>query len=217
MPKQKRPILLTSNPLDSLNRVVTLLNRKESSDLRGLVKTWRDSGPNLQKMLAADFDLHRRVTYLLQVVLLPTKSGRAHLALLPDIHAESEEEIALLMFVELVLNPWWDRLGGPCARCGRYYIKKTSRQNVYCSRSCGTFATAREATLRQRAAEHSDKLLRATAAARTWVTARTSIDWKQWVSLKEPDITPKLLTRAVNNGELQPPVKQDGATRRASD
>jgi hypothetical protein len=196
-----------------------MLNRKESLDLRRLVKTWRDSGPNLQKMLDADRTLNRRVENVFRVSLLATKSGRAHLALVPGVRIvpPAAEEIAVLMFVELVLNPWWDRLGGPCEQCGTYYVKKTVRQNAYCSRDCGTRATAMKATLRRREEEHREKLRRAAAAAQTWASSRTPIDWKQWVSLKEPDITPKWLTRAVNKGELQPPVKKDGATRRASD
>jgi hypothetical protein len=125
-----------------------------------------------------------------------------HLALVPDFRpgSQSLEEIAVLMFVELVLNPQWDKLGGPCAQCGRFYIKKTVRQNAYCSRSCGTRATARKATLRKRAEEHSDKLRQAAAAAQTWVASRATVDWKQWVSAKEKDITQKWLTRAINKG-----------------
>jgi hypothetical protein len=159
------------------------------------------------------------VENVFRVSLLATKSGRAHLALVPGVRIvpPAAEEIAVLMFVELVLNPWWDRLGGPCEQCGTYYVKKTVRQNAYCSRDCGTRATAMKATLRRREEEHREKLRRAAAAAQTWASSRTPIDWKQWVSLKEPDITPKWLTRAVNKGELQPPVKKDGATRRASD
>jgi hypothetical protein len=159
------------------------------------------------------------VEYVFRVVPLATKSGGAHLALVPDFRpgSQSLEEIAVLMFVELVLNPQWDKLGGPCAQCGRFYIKKTVRQNAYCSRSCGTGATARKATLRKRAEEHSDKLRRAAAAAQTWVTSRATVDWKQWVSAKEMDITPKWLTRAVNKGELQTPLRKNGNTSRTRD
>src|SRR5664279_4196004 len=111
MRNHKRSVLVTSDPQVSLNRVVTMLNRKESSDLRRLVTTWRDSGPNLQKMLDADRTLNRRVENVFSVSLLATKSGRAHLALVPSVRIvpPAAEEIAILMFVELVLNPWWEK------------------------------------------------------------------------------------------------------------
>ena len=90
-------------------------------------------------------------------------------------------------------------------------------EEAYCSRSCGTRATARKATLRKRAKEHSDKLRRAAASAQTWVTSRATVDWKQWVSAREKDITQKWLTRADNKGELQPPLKKNGNTPRTRD
>jgi hypothetical protein len=34
------------------------------------------------------------------------------------------------------------------------------------------------------------------------------MDWKQWVWKQESDITPKFLTRAVNSGELEAPVRR---------
>ncbi|PSH04623.1 MAG: hypothetical protein CXZ00_07380 [Acidobacteria bacterium] len=115
---------------------------------------------------------------------------------------------ALRLFIEFLLNPECDRLAGPCARCGKYYIRGSVRNKLYCSRSCGTRSTALAATRKRRDNEHADKLRRAQKAADKWIEhGHTRLDWKTWVTRKEPDITSKFLTRAVNNGELQSPLE----------
>ena len=120
----------------------------------------------------------------------------------------------MILFHFLTLNPHCEKLAGPCARCESYYVKKRASQKVYCSRRCGNAATAVIRTREKLAAERADKLRRATAAARKWTTTRTSLDWKRWVSDMEPDITPKFLTRAVNQGVLKPPVRRQRTEKR---
>jgi len=122
----------------------------------------------------------------------------------PEVNPYKE---ALRFFVLFLLNPEWEKLAGPCARCGKYYIKKRASQNVYCSRRCGNAATAAAALRVQREKDHTDKLHRAAEAAQKWTTAKTKLDWKRFVSRSEPDITPKFLTRAVNEGEFTEPQK----------
>ena len=94
------------------------------------------------------------------------------------------EQFAALLFHVGTLNPEWDKLAGPCARCGNYYIKKRASQDVYCSRRCGNAATAVTRTRERIKAEHDDKMNRAKAAIREWKRAKTQQDWKRWVSQK---------------------------------
>jgi len=123
----------------------------------------------------------------------------------PDPYRE-----ALRLFIELLLNPDCGKLAGPCDRCGRYYIRRRSHKNKrYCSRKCGSQATAAVAALKARRKIHADKLRRAQKAIEEWERLRHKPDiaWKTWVSktTREVGITPKFLTRAVNKNELQPP------------
>jgi len=111
------------------------------------------------------------------------------------------------MFGALVTNPLCEKLGGPCARCGNYYIKKRASQKVYCSRRCGNAATAVARTAERDAAERKDKLLRAKAAIREWRSAKPQQDWKPWVAGRT-GIDLRFLTRAVNKGGLVPPKKE---------
>jgi hypothetical protein len=107
----------------------------------------------------------------------------------------------------LTINPYWERLGGPCARCGRYYVKKRASQNVYCSRRCGNAATAVVRTRERIASERRDKLSRAKAAMKKWKPAATRQDWKHWVA-KQTGIDPRFLTRAVTKGDLVSPKQE---------
>ena len=177
-------------------------------------------------MMFADGPLWRDMRESLRVQWLPTSTGRAHLIFSPVVPEDKKEKgrdgkyrktpdgVALELFYTLTLNPEWDRLCGPCARCARYYIKKTSRQTKYCTRQCGSLATATASTRKRLDEEHADKLRRAEAAVLSWPAARGILNWKQWVSRREPDISSKWLTRAVNKGELHSPGKEQGCPRR---
>lgn len=115
---------------------------------------------------------------------------------------------ALRFFVLLVTNPLCADLAGPCKGCDKYFVRESAKNTDYCSSSCGSRTTAMAATKKRRDDERNDKLARASRRAREWTTMLTSLDWKQWVSRAEPDITPKFLTRAVNEGELKMPIRQ---------
>lgn len=197
--------------------------------LRKLVQAWQESGPDPTKFsfyqqrkmweaeawqgpdptnfyqgkMWADVVAYWK-TVRTQLVRAPGGGAGVFMNNGPDPDPYKE---ALRLFIELLLNPDCDKLAGPCPRCGNYYICRSARNKVYCSRSCGTRTTALAATRKRRDEEHADKLLRAAEGAREWTTARTKKEWKPWVSGRHPDITAKFLTRAVNNGELKPPTK----------
>lgn len=180
--------------------------------LRHIVKSWWASGPNLRKLrrsqpaLCAAVD---RVWKANPIELVWGDSGRAaFITALTNAPCGTPQEEALRFFLVLITNPQWHKLAGPCARCGNYYVKKKATQKVYCSRKCGNNATALANTRQRRKNQHDEKLRRADAAAAMWVKARTKLDWKPWVSRKEPDITAKFLTRAVNEAQLKPPVRR---------
>lgn len=180
--------------------------------LREMFHAWRDSGPNLSKLKQSHPKLCAAVDRCWKaspVELFWGDSGKAayrHTAISEPCRTSYDE--AVRMFTLLITNPMCEKIAGPCSRCGTYYIKKRASQKVYCSRRCGNTATATATARERRIAGHMDKLRRAAEAAGKWRTARTKLEWKQWVSQKEVDITPKFLTRAVNNKELVEPVKE---------
>jgi len=226
-------IALGDQGREDLQPICDALNSRQQPELRDklrqLVGRWQASGPNLEKMMYEDFDLFDDVQLACRARWTPQADGRALLLLMPDYNEGMKRKMkrgkdgqwqatpeaqALVLFHFLTLNPQCEKLAGPCARCGLFYVKKRASQKVYCSRRCGNASTAVIRTRERLAAEHADKLRRAAAAARKWATARTSLGWKPWVSEREPDVTPKFLTRAVNKGVFKPPVREQRTEKR---
>jgi hypothetical protein len=214
-----------------LERFCELLNSSEQPELREhlwkLVKAWQDSGPDLEKML---WGSHKNLLTPLQILCvgrwMPSNSGRAFMYIHSEIgrladhvgqervHQEkpdgswklTPETDAWIAFAFFTLNPHCEELAGPCARCGRYYVKKRASQKVYCSRRCGNAATAIARTHERIANERRTKIARASAAIKKWRSTATRQDWKQWVA-KKTGIDPRFLTRAVTKGDIVPPKR----------
>lgn len=215
-----------------LDHIVAVLNEKGlgkydaqrttlSLALIRLIERLKKCGGNLQKMMNDDPELAKVVAEVCVTRWMPSTNRTAYLVPQPsaEIQAlsptpdspqegkERAELFAALLFHVGTLNPEWDKLAGPCARCDNYYIKKRASQKVYCSRRCGNTATAVARTRERLDKEHADKLRRSQAAMQKWTTTRTKDDWKVFVAKREPEISPKFLTRAVNKGELKAPTK----------
>ena len=185
------------------------IERETPPILRGFVQRWQASGPNLKKF-------HRDNPTTWEAVVQYRKrnppdlcyavgSGGASMIESPYPGKTPFQE-AVRLFLMLILNPEWEKLAGPCARCCNYYIRGTALNKVYCSLSCGTRATALAATKRKREGERAEKLHRVAKLCQQWRTTRTKQDWKSWIC-GQRDITKTFLTRAVNKGELEVPTK----------
>ncbi len=230
MTKTKQESILASAPgMETLNQFVRLLNTTDywraslieskqkiggdyrliQAQMRRLVQAWASSGPNVSKLLDAD-PMVARATQNSQSYFIPTKSGIGQLAYLtPPEYLPSVKplEIALGHFIQFLLNPYNEKLGGPCRHCGNYYVKKTERKKtVYCSERCGHRLTSRLANSGRRDREHKKQVKLAKQWTAKWLTTKTAVSWKKWVS-KEARITKHWLTRAVRNGEIVEPIK----------
>ncbi len=191
-PNQERPIRLP------------LLKRQR--ELRRLVEAWQASGPNLQKLFTRYPELERRTKFG-QTIFLATKSGRGYLEWAPNpvgVNRSSARREVLEDFMTLIANPRWELLGGPCARCGDYFLKHTKRQKVYCSRTCGSAATAVPAMKRKRQEGQARKIRSAQEYIAEFPKTKRRLGWKEWVS-NETGFTIRWITRAVNNRDLRPP------------
>jgi hypothetical protein len=195
----------------------TLVQERRSKEtpqlFRELVQAWRQSGPDLvkfslnQRKMWADIARYWIVGRRLNPLQLVGAPGGGAAIFMNSRPERDPYEEALRLFIELLLNPDCDKLAGPCCRCDNYYIRRSVRNKVYCSRSCGTRATALSATKRRRDEERSHKLYEAARLSQRWISSRTKLDWKQWVSHNNPEISPKFLTRAVNSGDLAIPIR----------
>jgi len=225
-----KPILASAPGMETLNQFVRLLNttdywgasliqgkqkiggdyRPIQAEMRRLVRAWFDSGPNVSKLLDAN-PMVNRATRDTTPYFIPTKSGNAQLAYLttPEFSPGSKPlEIALGHFIQFLLNPYNERLGGPCKCCGSYYVKKTERRKtVYCSERCGHRLTSRLANGERRDRDHKKRLKLAEQLTAKWLNTKTAKSWKEWVPNEDARITKHWLTRAVRNGEIVEPVK----------
>jgi hypothetical protein len=219
--------LQTANPatITDLEFICKVLNgeaasKETSLKLAKLVTEWQESGPNLVKMMMkpANLKLWNTLINSCHATWTITETGGAYINHTPGIalrkfgHSrtrdEEQEAQAVILFYSLTIGPW-EKLGGPCPRCRVYFIKKRANHKIYCGRKCGSLASAKKATRERLDKEHKHKLEQAQAAIQEWnaLKRRPAMSWKQWVITKEPDITSKFLTRAVNKGELIPPAK----------
>lgn len=179
---------------------------KKQKELRRLLEAWSASGPNLQKLFTQYPEIERRTKYG-ETIFLATKSGRGHLEWTPNpigANRSSAKREVLEDFMMLIANPRWELLGGPCARCGDYFLKHTKRQKVYCSRICSSAATAIPAMKRKRQEEQTRKIRSAQQCISEWGMTKRRLGWKEWVS-NETGYTTRWITRAVNRGALRPP------------
>ena len=214
MPRRKAENSIQATVLGGLEYAVDVLNGSvpdHQDKLRWLVTEWESAARNLMKMFTKHFEVGQRVRSALAPYVDITADGDARMLLLLPYQVigaspNQDPDVAYEIFAMLVLDARRQYLGGPCDRCGRYYIKKRLDQKRYCGRRCAHLASAVRSTSKRLEREHKDKLDRAKSAVVQWRKTVTRLDWKRWVSRKEPDITPKFLTRAVRKGELNEPM-----------
>jgi hypothetical protein len=197
------------SPVEGGRERVWIDYRPVRRELRRLIQAWFDSGPNVAKLLSADPVLAREARRF-RAELFPTETGRAKLMYLTAPEKMDPAEplaTALGLFLDFLLNPFNEQLGGPCAHCGKYYVKKTERKRtVYCSERCGHRVTSRLANKDRRDREHKEQLELAKRWTMKWLDVKTALPWKDWVS-NRTHIKKHWLTRAVKRGELVEPVK----------
>ena len=178
-------------------------------ELRAIVKSWQESGPNLEVWAARNPEIWDKIKHV-SVQLIPTCTGTAKpdfLAVLPNEKAAQGAEFwKLSLFLMLVMCRHWDKLAGPCPRCDMFYVKKTKRQKVYCSKRCGLIETSVKANRRRRGKLHKQRLAAATRHIEKWLERPRRSDWKTWVS-SQMGCTKHWLTRVFNRGELIVPKR----------
>jgi len=225
--KRQKPSTLQYGPIrEDLGIVEAKLNAPDGEELRSLFERWRASGPNLQKMVNVDIDLWKDLQEALPATWLPTKGARAHYVPLPGtIGHDNDTPVrkARFLFAFFVLNPYCEMLSGPCPRCGKYFVRNSLHQKVYCSKNCSSHVTAIRSSKKSRSAAHKRRIDWAKEGTAEWLSRPRRNEWKSWVvefvntkerswankHKKSPGpVTRKSLTRWVNAGEIQQPLAE---------
>jgi len=216
-PLRKRRKPLTRGRLGTwtLENIAALLNSDPAEpelrdELRQLFKRYRDSGPNLQRMMATDKQLERTLRGMWEVRCVFTDSGFCDLELLPKALDESDpydtSYKAAQIFGRLIMNSGWAKLDGPCSWCKKYFVRQRrsfrTKEHVYCSRQCSAVATATASTKAVRDDVNKAKLKKAEAAAQRWKPG--GISFKEFVH-QQAGLTKTWITQAINRRELLEP------------
>ncbi len=209
MRRTQYPINLWESPIDAVENIVAGLNEAEpiyregQRFLRELVMKWNNYGRNLNTMFKEEPALAAIISREWKVFLAPTNDGGACMCISPSAH-QPRVHLALYLFMNFLIHRGWRRLGGPCSRCHRYYVKKTVRQTVYCSRKCAKDATAAAASSRRLENQKAADLRSARAAIERWERGSRRQHWKRFVA-GQCRLSLHFLTRAVNAGRLRVP------------
>jgi hypothetical protein len=147
----------------------------------------------------------------IDLVILPDKPNGGRMlpiASRPSKIQPGHREAAWL-FAKFITSPFYDRIG-QCPYCSRYFFSIRGGDKKYCSRTCATGFTARQAVKARRAEAQQEKINRAQAA----ITKYESLmgrdeDWKEWVK-KKAKVSRNWLTRAVERGDLHITTKKEG-------
>jgi uncharacterized Zn finger protein (UPF0148 family) len=181
-----------------------------------MIGLWLQSGKDLNELFRMDRVLAAEL-HTFRVQLVPDRNGAPRLSILTAPQGDGQQTIhnlSLSLFIDFLLNPERDLLGGPCKECGLYFVKKTRRRNTYCSARCGTRHTSRESNQRSYSKERNAKLLLIEKRIDAWLKTDRRLDWKSFVCRKG-DISKKFLTQLMESGELSAQVDQatfDAAT-----
>ena len=175
-------------------------------EVRRLVLSWYQSGPNVTKFLGSEPVLAGDAARI-QGHLFTDAWPRAFLILETQDSIDADDPIvaASKLFIYFLINPYNVELRGPCRRCDRYFVRKNQRmERIYCSRDCGHGATARKANELRRARERENHVAVAGASLLHFAKTRTALGWRDWVH-HHTRLSKNLLTRMAKEGEISPP------------
>ena len=179
--------------------------KERQVELRRLVALWEKANRNLEKLFDQSPGL-KRTCMSGKTVLIPSRDGAAQLAWSPDLRgweSTAQKIEARKLFIGLLVNPLCLSLGGPCARCGKFFEKSDPRQKTYCSGKCGKAKTALARTKERREQEYERKLGHMKNAIKEWEAAPKG-SWKKAVA-KKTGFDLRSITQAVTRGKLSPP------------
>jgi hypothetical protein len=194
-----------SIPVPTARRLVILDGRIRpvKQELRRLVQMWFAVDCNLMELLKAEPEM-AKASRELHGHLVPSPDGRTFLLAIPELRnipPENSREDAIALFLLFLMNPFKARLCRACKECDQYFVGKTSRHRVYCSRKCAGRRTSREKNRALADAARSKKIERAQRKLRKWNSGNRKEDWISYVR-RNADVSKNLLTRAIRTGEL---------------
>ena len=189
-------------------------------ELRAMVEKWRESNWDLTRCFQRHPRMQQKIEQLSrrEPLVLLAASGATPKFINPfgptlvqrwprgkDKPLARARRDAMILFVRLFQDSNHVRMG-KCVRCGRYFFGRPGQKCCPRPRRCSSYLAAIESTKRRWKNDREAKLQEARAACDEWERRKSPINWKLWVA-DEVDVSVKWITRAVNAGELNEPLK----------
>jgi len=186
------------------------------------VESWLSGGSDFDKWASEFPALHSRINEILnnvEFLILPDNAARrAKLFTVTPadstIHPGHRE--AAWLFAKFITSTFYDRIG-QCPQCRKYFFSIRGGAKKYCSRSCATGFTARQAVKAKRAEDKREKLKRALDALEKYETLTPkNKDWKSWVA-KRAKVSKNWLTRTFERGDLVEAGETEGNSNKGEE
>jgi hypothetical protein len=216
--KNGEPVTLTQPQRIALalGSVVNLAE-EDRAELRGVVDLWLDAEGDWKKFTKAMLKQNG------MGAMTPYSSGRftvdsttGAIRMQPERGASDAQGLML----QLLFCPDSWRLAGKCRNCGRYMIRKTKREMLYCSKKCDNALNVVAAKFANREEVKKRKADHINAASARYKPGRESwrdfvfreankawqrdLDKPKWASISDNnEITQTFLTQRINDGSVK--------------
>jgi len=200
---------------DRKTQILTVYYAPLSSELRRMVDLWQASKHNLRTLFETDRELAKEL-HTFRVQLIADHEGAPRLSILTAPQgdgAQTPHSIALALFLDFLLNPVRDLLGGPCKECGRYYVMDSRKHYSFCTNNCGKKYTSRKTNRDRAREEHEDKIARVKIAIKKWQKTAKDEAREDFVHRTE-FISKKFLTLNKANWEPDEPKRTTSAKQK---
>ncbi len=203
----------TDAPQSEIEKVRTRQRSEVRQHLTEMVQGWLASGPVLSKWaemkLSVGYPNLSGWEGASRVMFRPEGPRLRYFIKYAPRRRWSAWDHAVNQFLRLVTNPKCGQLGGPCERCGRYYIRAGRKPKRFCSKHCARTEGAKTAMQRKREKAREEKLEAVTKAMAEWESrSRRAEKWRGFVCRKCPGVTLTFLTRAIHKGEISEPKEK---------
>jgi len=174
------------------------------NELRALMADLQRAGNNWQRFIELRLIARRPVDFVNGTFNIPSHTERP--VLVPYPGKRSAHQQAYGAFLQFILHPEFDRLNGPCRskKCGRFFLRESSHQKVYCTSRCASLETAVIAMQRKRLAQKELKKRAVEAAIVKYKRNRQRSDWRLYVE-SETGVTKRTLEGWVKTGFIEAP------------
>jgi hypothetical protein len=176
-------------------------------ELRALMQDYLKAKKNWSEFVRLRLAARRCVDFVNGSFHIPSAGEDPTFVLYPMVMPRFQD--AQGVFLQFIAHPERDRLDGPCARkrCDQYFIRKTSRKNVYCSLRCARLDTATASMKKGREAARARLAERVELVIEKHKRKHVQNDVRNVIQT-ETGITSRVLNGLIESGLVKLPTRK---------